>query len=178
MYKKLINNQKEWENWQSEIAKVAKLPADIKFNSPKEYPVTLIWAIHNYDNFDRLEYEWINRPPIKTLIEEIQKVYDINAYHIKRGFKIQDQNLTGTSNHLIEEVVELQGAILENDKEQSKQEAADVLLVYLHMLRDMGFTLDEIAEVAQLKLWLSFTPDLKKVKTKKPGFSRTNRAEE
>jgi len=78
-----------------------------------------------------------------------------------------------------EERAEYRQKMLEQQQaaEQAKQEAADTLLVYLHILRDLGFTLDEIAETAKNKLWSSFTPDLDKVRTNKPGFSRTNRAE-
>lgn len=120
-------------------------------------------------------------PPTTNSIAELVKIinglWDKNAIHVRRGFRIQDIDSIAIGNHLIEEAVELQSAIIEKDWAQTIEEASDVLLILLQLLHnaDPQISIGDVVHVAKQKLEKAFTTDQSKVTAKKPGFSRKNR---
>ena len=114
---------------------------------------------------------------VSSLIERIKELHTQGAYHIKRGFSLKDSKKTTASNHLIEEAVELQAEVLDGDVITKTEEAADVLLVYLHLLYISGISFADVRDFAQFKLEKDFTLDKSKILTTTPGYTRKNRNE-
>lgn len=114
---------------------------------------------------------------LNELVAEVAKLHQLGAYHIKRGFSLKDSKLTTASNHLIEEAVELQAEVLDGDIDSKIEEAADVLLVFLHLLKISKISLNDVIAFAFKKLTRTFTLDKTKIKTSTPGYTRKNRDE-
>lgn len=114
---------------------------------------------------------------IKRLNRRIHELHALGAYHKKRGFSLKEAKLSTASNHLIEEATELQAEMLDGDSATQVEEAADVLLVYLHLLRISNLTLKDVVKFARQKLERNFTLDKSEVLTDTPGYSRKNRNE-
>lgn len=119
---------------------------------------------------------------IKKLYNEIYKLHQQGAYHVKRGFSLKDASALTASNHLIEEAVELQAEVTLGNThidiiayEKAVEEAADVLLVFLHLTVVANLSLYHIIKKAKEKLKQNFTLDKSKIKTNTPGFNRSNR---
>lgn len=111
------------------------------------------------------------------LILRVQQLHELGAFHVKRGFSLKDAKLTTASNHLIEEAVELQAEVLDGNYDTKLEEAADVLLVYLHLLHLSKVSFSEVVSFAERKLEKNFTLDRSEIKTKTPGYTRSNRDE-
>lgn len=108
----------------------------------------------------------------------IQELHKARALHIKRGFCICDANALISSNHMLEEAVELQAAVIDNDRDEIIKEAGDVVLCLLHTLQHSDITAKEVLDKALQRLDSAFTTDPSKITAIKNGFSRTNRGSE
>lgn len=111
---------------------------------------------------------------------ELRELYDEDAIHVKRGFRIRHTQLRTITNHLIEEAVELQAAIEDDigtpeQEDAVWEEAADVLLIYMHLLRKRGMGFMQVCRVAMDKLHKNWTTDPAKVTAVNPGFTRRGR---
>jgi phosphoribosyl-ATP pyrophosphohydrolase len=115
---------------------------------------------------------------LEELDQEIRQLREVNAYHVKRGFRLDDVPLGFITNHLLEEAVEFQAEMLfSRNMDSVKEEAADTLLCFLHALQAGCVSLRDVLDVAGEKLSKTFTTDPEKVLTKTPGFTRRNREE-
>lgn len=128
---------------------------------------------------------------IKKIWRRVCKLHEQGAYHVKRGFCLRDSLPFTASNHLIEEATELQAEVVErqinylNQKwtedddadnyNRSIEEAADVLLVFLHLILVSNLRFKDILKFAWKKLNKNFTLNKDEVLTKTPGFNRSNR---
>lgn len=119
---------------------------------------------------------------IKKLFNKIDKLHQQGAYHVKRGFSLKDSTPLTASNHLIEEACELQAEVTTGDTltdvfayEKAVEEAADVLLVFLHLVVVANLSIYHVIKTAKQKLKKNFTLDKTEVKTNTPGFNRSNR---
>lgn len=116
---------------------------------------------------------------LTDLVLKIRELIEKGGYHVKRGFKLADVPAVVISNHLLEEAVELQAEVIVGDSSlATRQEAADVLLVFLHLLEKTGLPLYLVAETALATLNKEFTLDLANLKTSTPGFSRSARQDD
>lgn len=119
----------------------------------------------------------------KKLWREVCDMHNSGAYHIKRGFSLKDSTSFTASNHLIEETVELQAEVVCADgckqfsQTKALEEAADVLLVFLHLLKVSNLNIYTVLKFARDKLKRNFTLDKSKILTNTPGFNRSNRNE-
>jgi phosphoribosyl-ATP pyrophosphohydrolase len=110
---------------------------------------------------------------MKEVLDAIDTLLATNAYHVKRGFRINESNALFSITHMLEEAVEFQAAaLLGHDRNATVEEAADTL----HSLRNCGISLDEVEKVAIEKLAQSFTDDPNKVTAISPGLTRRSRA--
>jgi hypothetical protein len=123
-------------------------------------------------------------------IEELRRR---NAIHRKRGFRINDIGEAMQSNHLIEEVTELQAEILyvvklaynggsgefDHDKRWAAivEEASHVLSVYIHLLIKLGIPLGEVCEKAISMYDKHWTTDEREVVAEVPGQTRRGRGQ-
>jgi len=113
---------------------------------------------------------------IEELVDYIQELHDKNAIHKKRGFVLQDTTPLIVSNHLLEEVVELQAeAVVEGNIEKSVEESADVLANFLYLLCLLGIDFGDVIDCCNNKLKDVFVFDETEVLTNTPGFSRRHR---
>ena len=108
----------------------------------------------------------------------IDYLHNVDAIHVKRGFKLSEATALDASNHMLEEAVELQAEVIAGDgsPESVVEEAADTLICYLHLLKRMGVKVDDVTDRAYNKLLEVFTCDPKKVTAVKPGKTRKGRA--
>jgi NTP pyrophosphatase (non-canonical NTP hydrolase) len=109
-------------------------------------------------------------------IEEL-RCYD--AIHVKRGYRILDINPPMQAAHLCEETAELLQEVLNPnfDRAATADETSHVLSVLLHLLIRLDIPLDEVCSRAIQMLERNWTTDERKVRCKKPGFTRTHRGE-
>jgi hypothetical protein len=114
-------------------------------------------------------------------IEELRRR---NATHRKRGFQINDIGEAMVSNHLIEEVTELQAEILNlGNLGHSKrwtavvEEASHVLSVYLHLLIKLGVPLGDVCDKAIQTLDKHWTTNADEVVAEAPGQTRRGRGQ-
>ncbi len=112
---------------------------------------------------------------IEGLFEYTKQLHKDGAYHKKRGFSLHNVPLGVSTNHLIEESVELQAEVLYGDTPKQLEEAADVLCCYFHVLIDSGLSPADVAVRAREKLESVFTLDKSEVLTNNPGYTRNNR---
>jgi phosphoribosyl-ATP pyrophosphohydrolase len=103
-----------------------------------------------------------------------------HARHVKRGYTINEVRDHHITNHLIEEAVELQAACLDDcgtdeQREAVVEEAADVLLLFSHLLLRKGITFGEVMDFAEDKLKKNWTTDPAEVTAVRQGFSRRTR---
>jgi phosphoribosyl-ATP pyrophosphohydrolase len=115
--------------------------------------------------------------PLDRLVAAIERLYEMEAVHIKRGFCITKATPAVASNHMIEEAVELQAAVLFEGRNEQLGEAADLLMVFLHVLRFTDISIQEVIALAQEKLGKTFTTDPELVTALRDGFTRAARAE-
>lgn len=118
--------------------------------------------------------DWID------IAARLEQLYAEDAIHVKRGFPIRHSQIRQITNHLIEEVVELQAAIDDDIGTPDQldavwEEAADVLLVYMHLLRKRGMGFMQVCRVAMDKLKTNWTTDPAQVTAVNPGFTRRGR---
>jgi len=121
---------------------------------------------------------------VNKVLDIIRRLKHCDALHVRRGFCINDATLTTATNHLMEEVVELQAEMLiGDDVNDAIDEAADVLMVYLHVL-ELGARAGKIpredmlacvCERARLRLNKYWTTDPAQVTATKAGMTRKNR---
>jgi phosphoribosyl-ATP pyrophosphohydrolase len=118
---------------------------------------------------------------VTDIQEYIASLYSIEARHVKRGYCINDSQLCHITNHLLEEAVELQAACLEvhgSPEEQAAdvtEEAADVLLLFSHLLLRKGLRFEDVLSKAAEKLRTNWTTDPAEVTAVRKGFSRRTR---
>ena len=113
---------------------------------------------------------------MKKLIEYIDELHDTNAIHIKRGFCLQEANPIFATIHMLEEAVELQAEVCcDGPREAVVEEAADTLACYLHLLRILDISAEEVEERAIEKLKSVYTLNPDEVLTSTPGMTRRSR---
>jgi NTP pyrophosphatase (non-canonical NTP hydrolase) len=113
------------------------------------------------------------------LQEIIRALYEDGAYHIKRGFKINDATLPGIATHFVEEAVEVLDGVIhykDGDKSAITEELADVILLMAHLTMRLGIPFQHIINVAEAKLGRNWTNDPKWITAKERGFTRRGRA--
>lgn len=114
---------------------------------------------------------------------EIEDLRRGNAYHRKRGFRINDLSSAMQSCHLLEETVELQAEVLNTPRAMEDhlgaitKEASHVLACFLHLLQKHGLSLEEVAAEGVRMCRRHWTTNLENVVTKEPGFTRKGRGE-
>lgn len=113
----------------------------------------------------------------QTLIESfIDGLYITNAIHVRRGYRIKDTTPEVIAIHIMEECVELvEATLVSKDPDSIKEEAGDVLSLYLHLLRKCGISSQDVIRGALGKLSRYWTTDPEKVNTEEAGFGRQNR---
>jgi len=115
---------------------------------------------------------------IDTLIKEINRLYDSNAMHRKRGFSLQSITAQQVTNQLLEEAVELQGeVIVSHDREGMIDESADVLITFFQLMSLHDISIEEIVRRGLNSLDVLFTTDPEEVLTDTPGFTRRTRVD-
>lgn len=112
---------------------------------------------------------------LAELLELVDELHRNNAMHIRRGFRLQDADVMVCTNHLIEEVVELQAECITQNREAIIEEASDVMAIFLHLLHMHGVALETVVDMCHSKLRNNFTYDENKLATETPGFTRRNR---
>lgn len=114
----------------------------------------------------------------KELFKLVEEYHNGGAYHIKRGFKLNETNVLQCLNHLIEETVELQAeACISEDIDKELEEAADVLLVFIHYMIMAKIDPKLLFSISEDKLIKTFSYNKTDILTKTPGFTRGNRNE-
>lgn len=116
---------------------------------------------------------------LARLIDMIQTLIDNGSYHKRRGFRLADATPLFTSQHLLEEALELHAEIIASaDHENSEailEEAADTILMFLHLIQQQNISLPTLLEAAQRKLAATFTTDVSEVTAIGPGGTRRSR---
>lgn len=114
---------------------------------------------------------------LETLIQLVSDLYENNAIHVKRGFRLRTEgsNLVA-SNHLIEEAVELQAELIAENREATVEEAGDLLTLMCHILKRNNISIEEIAASAVEKVARSYTLNPEEVTAITPGVTRRGRA--
>ena len=116
---------------------------------------------------------------MRILFQKIADLWERNAYHIKRGYRIQEQSTTKAGCALIEESMELLAELLEEDKADMAavtEEAADVLICLTRILFDCDISVADVLAQADKKLQAIWVNSLAEVRTNTPGFTRRSRA--
>jgi NTP pyrophosphatase (non-canonical NTP hydrolase) len=88
----------------------------------------------------------------ELLDTEVRRLHDMGATHRKRGFKLNTQTSNDGAYRLIEEAKELKDEVVLYQDDNSLEEAADVLLVFLHLIQMQGWTPDAVIDRAFVKL--------------------------
>ena len=115
---------------------------------------------------------------MQKLIDKVAELYEADAIHIKRGFRVRTEgSLMVASNHLIEEAVELQAELLFGDRPKQVEEAGDLLTLFCHILKRGDITLAEVVDSAYEKACRNYTTDPTKVTAHTPGVTRSGRTE-
>jgi len=113
---------------------------------------------------------------MSELIAFVRELHENNAIHRKRGFGLQESSSILASNHMIEEVVELQAeAVIEQHRDGVIEESSDVLATWLHLLLHCDVSMQEVIDRCTEKLLDTFTYDPNDVLTDTPGYSRRHR---
>lgn len=143
---------------------------------------------------DRVNANWLLRGELpqrplagdfQSVVDHIDLLYQQEARHVRRGYKITKTKPLVVSLHLMEETAELIESILVGkDPDAIVEEAGDVLAVYLHLLRHAQrkhpkakITLPAVIEQCMVKLKRYWTSNPALVTAKKAGFTRRNRGE-
>lgn len=118
----------------------------------------------------------------ETVLERVKQLYADHSFHVRRGFSIDEMELSQITNHLLEEAVELQAALLNDEgPEAILDEAADVLIVFMHiMVKSSTLShafLDRVYRRAIERIDRNWTNNPAKVTATKAGFSRRNRGD-
>lgn len=141
---------------------------------------------------DRVNANWLLRGDVpqrplardfQSIADHIDLLYQEQARHVRRGYKITQTKPLVVSMHLLEEVAEFMEAVLiGKDPDAIVEEAGDVLAVYLHLLRHAQnkhptarITLPVIIEECLDKLKRYWTSNPALVTAKKAGFTRRDR---
>ena len=109
---------------------------------------------------------------MQRLIDLIDDLYKLNAYHIRRGFRLKEGSALIASNHLLEEAIELQAEVIDSDREAIIEEAGDTLAVFCHLLKRTDISLEEVVESALDKVVRSYTTNPAEITAKNPGVTR------
>jgi phosphoribosyl-ATP pyrophosphohydrolase len=113
---------------------------------------------------------------VNRLIAKVKTLYELDAIHIKRGFRLRTEgSVSVASNHLIEEAVELQAELLWGKREAIVEEAGDLLTLFCHILKRTDISLDEVVNSALEKAEKSYTADPEKITAITPGVTRRRR---
>ncbi len=118
----------------------------------------------------------------ETVLERVKQLYTDRSLHIRRGCRIDEMELPQITNHLLEEAVELQAALLNAESPEAVlDEAADVLIVFMHIIIRTSILppsfLNRVYRRAIERIDLNWTNTPSKVTATKPGFSRRNRGD-
>lgn len=105
------------------------------------------------------------------LIELLKKMYKTPHYHRKRSFLLGTATPTMVSCHFLEEAVELQTEVVINNREGIEAEAADTLILLLHLFETLNLNFNQVEAKALAKLNTAFTT----TRQNNPGFTRRNR---
>lgn len=121
-------------------------------------------------------------PTAEAVLARVRRLYTEHSTHVRRGFSIEDMGLPQVTNHLLEEAVELQAALLnEEGPDAILDEAADVLIVLMHLMIKSSTLSHEffgrVCHRAHERIDLNWTNDPTQVTATKPGFSRRNRGD-
>lgn len=129
---------------------------------------------------------------IYDLWDKIEELHHQNAYHRKRGFRINDLSPAMQSCHLLEETVELQAEVLSTARglttgtdaittdthlDSITKEASHVLACFLHLLQKHGLSLEEVAVEAIRMCRQHWTTKTENVVAEEPGFTRKGRGQ-
>ena len=115
---------------------------------------------------------------MQKLIDKVAELYEADAIHIKRGFRVRTQgNMTVASNHLIEEAAELQAELLFGDRPHQVEEAGDLLTLFCHILKRGDITLAEVVDSAVEKAGRNYTMNPLEITAIVAGVTRSGRAE-
>ena len=126
---------------------------------------------------------------MSQLYDEVLRLHQANAIHIRKGFHLLDASIADCTNHLLEETVEAQAEVLSvlclaglshveywgDNRASVIEELGDARSVYLHLLIRMGLTEEDVDKIALEKLARSFTSDPDKVTATIPGVTRKGR---
>ena len=104
------------------------------------------------------------------LIKKLKEMYKTPHYHKRRGFLLGTATSTMVSCHLLEEVVELQAEVIVNNRKGIEEEAADTLVLLLHLFETLNLNIDQVETRALTKLKTTFT-----TKKQEGGFTRRDR---
>jgi len=113
---------------------------------------------------------------MQKLIDLVDLLYEHNAYHVKRGFRINESSPLIASNHLLEEAVELQAEVIEADREAIIEESGDLLALFCHLIKQTDITLEEVVDSAVNKLNKAYTTNPAEVTAATPGVTRRSRS--
>jgi hypothetical protein len=118
-----------------------------------------------------------------------------NAWHRKRGFRINDIGVLMQTNHLVEETVELQAEVVKHlvdsgatfggneivhdpaRRTEVIEEAGHVLAVLVHLLRKLGVSPGEVCHSAVHCCEKNWTTNVAEVTSPSPGQTRRARQE-
>jgi ATP-dependent Clp protease ATP-binding subunit ClpA len=95
---------------------------------------------------------------VEELWEEVARLHRLNAKHVKRRFRLQDRTPMQAVIHLASEVAELAAEYAADPQvvHLQEEEAADVILLLIHLLQLSNHKLERIVEVGQTKLATTF----------------------
>lgn len=111
---------------------------------------------------------------MNILTKQLKSMYG-KFYHRKRGFLLDEKDPVITSNHLLEEVTELQAEILQGNEETILNEAIDVYIVLAHLLNKLSIDTVALEVAALVQLDKAFTIHKDEILSNNPGFTRQNR---
>lgn len=119
---------------------------------------------------------------LDALKEFVTEFHVKKAIHVKRGFELDTPSLPMRVVQCTEELVELNAEVINDpvNMDAVKEEAADSILVFMHLLIDLerkhNLPLEQLVERAKEKMLKVFTFDPEKVTAVNAGFTRRSRA--
>lgn len=111
---------------------------------------------------------------MKRVIDKLKSMWG-KKYHVKRGFLLLGTDEVLTSNHLLEEVVELQAEIVYGTDATILEEVVDVYIVFANLIAKLDLSEALIEKLSIEKLDRVFV-DKAEVQSTNPGYTRHNRS--
>ena len=117
---------------------------------------------------------------MRMLRHRIAALWERNAYHKKRGFRIQTQSTQKVGVHLVEEATELLAELMEDtdgevDMAAVTEEAADVVILLTRICFDCDISINDLMAAADRKMAAIWVDDPSEVTAIEPGFTRKGR---